>query len=126
MGNLQERPGDHRFRAFGPVVRKITERADTIEAFNKAIAAVEGNSSQKTNTSSCFLCNHPTGKYGGRSDRSPTPHTNSDNQEGKGKQQTATHKTSSRRVRPQVVNTSMTVGGNLQQHMHTEEPVVVR
>jgi len=55
---------------YGPVVRKITERDDTIEAFNKAIAAVEGTSSQKSNTSSRFVCNHPTGKYGGRSDRS--------------------------------------------------------
>jgi len=55
---------------FGPEVRKITERANTIEAFNKAIASVEGTSSQKTNTSSRFLSKRPTVKYGGRSDRS--------------------------------------------------------
>jgi len=52
------------------VRKKITERANTIEAFNKAIASVEGTSSQKTNTSSRFLSKCPTGKYGGRSNRS--------------------------------------------------------
>ena len=52
------------------VRKKITERANTIEAFNKAIASVEGTSSQKTNTSSRFLSKRPTAKYGGRSDRS--------------------------------------------------------
>lgn len=69
--------GDTGTELFGPQVRKkITDRADTIEAFNKAIAKVEApyrvNAGQKQDTteSSCFLSKCPTAVYGGRSGRS--------------------------------------------------------
>ena len=57
---------------FEPQVgKKITDRADTTEAFNKAIAKVEVNPGQKQGTteSSRFLFKHPTAVYRGRSGR---------------------------------------------------------
>ena len=52
---------------FGPDLRKkITDRASTIEAFNKAITTVDKPSKSGTSNSR-FLSNRPTASYGGRS-----------------------------------------------------------
>ena len=67
----------------GPEVRKkISERANTIEAFNKAIASVEGTSSQKTNTSSCFYRSVQLGSRGADQIGVATPHTTSSDNQG--------------------------------------------
>ena len=73
--------GDTGTELFRPQVqKKITDRADTIEAFNKAIAKVEApsrvNAGQKQDTteSSRFLSKRPTAVYGGRSGHSYIPY----------------------------------------------------
>ena len=69
--------GDTGTELFGPEIRKkITERANTIDAFNKAITKVDNppKSSSQPSTSSSFLSKGPTARYGGESGRSYTPY----------------------------------------------------
>ena len=74
--DLGEASGD----LFGPQARqKVIERANTIEAFNKAPARVESGPSNTRNMvsspSNCrFLSKHPTGRYGDRSGQAFTPY----------------------------------------------------
>ena len=66
--------GDTGLELFGPEVRKkITQRASTIEAFNKAISKVD-NPSSVPSSSSSFLSKRPAAKYGGEPGRSYTPY----------------------------------------------------
>ena len=70
--------GDTGSELFGPEVRKkITERANTIDAFNKAIGKVDNPTRPSTepSTSSSFLSKRPTAKYGGKSGRDQTPYS---------------------------------------------------
>ena len=66
--------GDTGVELFGPEVqKKTTQRASTIEAFNKAISRVD-NPSPVPSSSSSFLSKHPAAKYGGELGRSYTPY----------------------------------------------------
>lgn len=69
--------GDTGTQLFGPEVRKkITERANTIDAFNKAISKVDNptKSSSQPSTSGSFLSKGPAARYGGVPGRSYTPY----------------------------------------------------
>ena len=74
--DLGEASGD----LFGPRARqKVIERANTIEAFNKALARVESGPLNTRNMvsspSNCrFLSKRPTGRYGDRSSQAFTPY----------------------------------------------------
>ena len=66
--------GDTGDELFGPEVRKkITERASTIEAFNKAISRVD-NPNSVPSSSRSFLSKRPAAKYGGEPGRNYTPY----------------------------------------------------
>ena len=70
--------GDTGPELLGPEVRKkITEWANTIDVFNKAISNVDKATSASTvpSTSRSFLSKRPTAKYGGESGGSYTPYS---------------------------------------------------
>jgi len=122
---------------FGSEVRKkITERANTIEAFNKAIALVEGTSSQKTNTSSHFffiqVSDWEVWGQTGQELLHPIQQVQTTKKVRESNKGQPTKPVPEETVRPEVVNMeSMTVGGNLRHHIqawqsNTDNPWVLR
>ena len=124
--------GDTGVELFGPEVRKkITQRASTIEAFNKAISKVD-NPSSVPSSSSSFLSKRPAAKYGGEPGRSYTPYN-------KFRQYRQGYRGSKGPFRPQRKfqnfkhkgSQDQPVGGILQSHLHawcqiTDNPWVLQ